>query len=223
MSLDGATAGALESGPLMDLPDPGEPDPGAPVRDPGPGEVTALLRAAEGGDRAAVDRVFDLLYEELRGIAHRQRRRAPSDSTLSTTGLVHEAYLKLSRGAGWSARDRSHFFSLAARAMRLILIDQARARCGPRRGSGARPLDIDRVDLPVEERSAQLLALDEALAKLALLDVELSRLVEWRFFAGLSLDEIGELSGRSTRTLKRNWQTARAFLYQQLSSDGAAR
>jgi RNA polymerase sigma factor (TIGR02999 family) len=162
--------------------------------------------------------VFAVLYDELRAIAHRQLRQAPSGETLSTTGLVHEAYLKLSRGAGWSARDRSHFFALSARAMRMILIDQARARVSEKRGSGLRPLDLEDVQIPVEERAAELLALDEALDKLGSVDEELARLVEWRFFAGLSVEEIAEISGRSVRTVKRHWQTARAFLYQELSS-----
>ena len=186
--------------------------------EPRPEEVTALLRAAEAGDRAALDRVFSVLYDELRAIAHRQLRQAPSGETLSTTGLVHEAYLKLSRGAGWSAKDRSHFFALSARAMRMILVDQARARVSEKRGSGLRPLDLEDVQIPVEERAAELLALDEALDKLGIVDEELARLVEWRFFAGLSVEEIAEISGRSVRTVKRHWQTARAFLYQELSS-----
>jgi RNA polymerase sigma factor (TIGR02999 family) len=207
----------------MDPQPPGGPEAGQSPPDPEPGEVTALLKAAEEGDRAALDRVFDLLYGELRRIAHGQLRRAAPDSTLNTTALVHEAYLKLSRGAPWSVRDRSHFFSLAARAMRLILIDQARARCGPRRGAGIRPLDLNALDVPIAERSAELLALDEALVKLSGVDEDLARLVEWRFFAGLSLEEIGELSGRSTRTLKRHWQTARAFLFQELSSEDPTR
>ena len=193
----------------------GPPEGGTP--DPRPEDVTALLRAAEAGDREAVDRVFSVLYGELRAIAHRQLQRIPAEQTLSTTALVHEAYLKLSRGAGWSARDRSHFFSLAARAMRMILIDQARSRCGPRRGSGLRPLDLDAVDIPVEERAAELVALDEALDRLGSRDSELAQLVEWRFFAGLSVEEIAEMSGQSARTVKRHWQTARAFLFQELS------
>ena len=196
---------------------PAEPGSGA-LPEPRPEEVTALLRAAEAGDRTALDRVFAVLYGELRAIAHRQLRQAPSGETLSTTGLVHEAYLKLSRGAGWSAKDRSHFFALSARAMRMILIDQARARVSEKRGSGLRPLDLEDVQIPVEERAAELLALDEALDKLGGVDEELARLVEWRFFAGLSVEEIAEISGRSVRTVKRHWQTARAFLYQELTS-----
>jgi RNA polymerase sigma factor (TIGR02999 family) len=196
---------------------PAESGSGAPP-EPRPEAVTALLRAAEAGDRTALDRVFSVLYDELRAIAHRQLRQAPSGETLSTTGLVHEAYLKLSRGAGWSAKDRSHFFALSARAMRMILIDQARARVSEKRGSGLRPLDLEDVQIPVEERAAELLALDEALDKLGGVDEELARLVEWRFFAGLSLEEIAEISGRSVRTVKRHWQTARAFLFQELTS-----
>jgi RNA polymerase sigma factor (TIGR02999 family) len=196
---------------------PAQPGSGVPP-EPRPEEVTALLRAAEAGDREALDRVFSILYDELRAIAHRQLRQAPSGETLSTTGLVHEAYLKLSRGAGWSANDRSHFFALSARAMRMILIDQARARVSEKRGSGLRPLDLEDVQIPVEERAAELLALDEALDKLGGVDQDLARLVEWRFFAGLSVEEIAEISGRSVRTVKRHWQTARAFLYEELTS-----
>ena len=189
---------------------------------PLPEEVTGLLRAAEAGDREAVDRVFSMLYDELRAIAHRQLRGAPAEQTLSTTALVHETYLKLSRGAGWTAKDRQHFFSIAARAMRLILVDAARGRTRHRRGSGRRPLDLENVEIPVEERAAEIVALDEALEKLGAADGELARLVEWRFFAGLSLEEIAEMSGKSERTLKRHWQAARAFLYDELSAGGAA-
>ena len=179
-----------------------------------------MLRAAEAGDREAVDRVFSMLYDELRAIAHRQLRSAPSEQTLSTTALVHETYLKLSRGAGWSAKDRSHFYSIAARAMRMILVDQARGRTRQRRGSGRRPLDLENVEIPIEERAAEIVALGEALGKLGESDGELAQLVEWRFFAGLSLEEIAEMSGRSERTLKRHWQAARAFLYEALSAGG---
>jgi RNA polymerase sigma factor (TIGR02999 family) len=189
--------------------------------EPSSEEVTGLLRAAEAGDRAALDRVFSMLYEDLRAIAHRQLRGAPAEQTLSTTALVHEAYLKLSRGAGWTAKDRSHFFSLAGRAMRMILVDQARSRTRQRRGSGRRPLDLENVEIPIEERAAEIVALDAALTRLGEVDGELAQLVEWRFFAGLSLEEIAEMSGRSERTLKRHWQAARAFLFEALSSEAA--
>ena len=190
----------------------------APPPEPGlPEDVTGLLRAAETGDREAVDRLFSVLYGQLRSIAHRQLRRSPAEQTLSTTALVNEAYLKLSRGAPWSARDRSHFYALSARAMRMILIDHARSRTRGRRGSGLRPLDLEAVDIPVEERAAELVALDQALDRLGAVDEELARLVEWRFFAGLSVEEIADLSGRSVRTLKRHWQTARAFLFAELT------
>jgi RNA polymerase sigma factor (TIGR02999 family) len=200
---------------------PDEAAPGAPEPPP-PEEVTALLRAAEAGDREALDRVFSVLYAELRSIAHRQLRQAPAEQTLSTTALVNEAYLKLSQGARWSVRDRSHFFSLSARAMRMILIDRARSRMRGRRGAGLRPLDLEAVNVPIEERAAELVALDEALDRLGAVDEDLARLVEWRFFAGLSVEEISGLSGRSVRTIKRHWQTARAFLLQELTAENHA-
>ncbi len=185
---------------------------------PHPGEITGLLRAAEGGERQAVDRLFTLLYGNLRGLAHLQLRRVPSGQTLDTTALVHETYLKLSEGSAWSARDREHFFSLAARAMRMILIDRARARSRLRRGGGARPINLDAVQVSIEERAGELLDLDEALDRLGAVDSELARLVELRYFAGLSLEKISEMTGRSVRTLNRSWQSARTFLYKELAA-----
>lgn len=184
---------------------------------PAPGAITALLHAAGNGDRAAVDQVFGLVYRDLRQIARRQRRGGSSD-TLDTTALVHESYLKLSRNSRWSIVDRSHFFALAARAMRQILIDHARHHARDRRGGGLRTLRLDETVIAVEERAAELIALDAALVKLEALDEALARLVEWRFFAGLSLEEIASMTSLSTRTLKRHWQSARAFLYQEINS-----
>jgi RNA polymerase sigma factor (TIGR02999 family) len=187
---------------------------------PPPGEVTLLLRAAEGGDRAAFDRLFSLIYGELRAIARRQLQAMRPHETINTTGLVHEAYLKLARNAAWTTRDRRHFYALVARAMRLILIDHARSRTRERRGGGVRPETFSELQIAVSERAAELVALDEALDRLGTVDEELMRLVEWRFFAGLSLEEIAEISGRSVRTLKRHWQLARAFLQRELESQG---
>lgn len=187
------------------------------------GEITQLLQAASGGETTSLNRLFTLLYRELRSIARRQLGRASSAETLSTTALVHETYLKLSRNAGWTSRDRGHFFALAARAMRQILIDHARARLRERRGGGAMPITLDDVDVEVASRPSSLIALDEALDRLEVVDEELARLVEQRFFAGLSLEEISGISGRSVRTLKRYWQTARAFLVQQMAEQGFTR
>ncbi|MEO8503966.1 MAG: ECF-type sigma factor [Acidobacteriota bacterium] len=185
-----------------------------------PGEVTQLLRAAAAGDPPAVDRLFELLYSELRRIAGHQRRAVSGGLTLNTTALVHEAYLKLSQHQGWSTRDRSHFFALCARAMRQILIDGARRRGAGRRGGSVGPLlELDEIDLgvPEPERGVEdILALDQALAKLAGVDADLARLVEFRYFAGLTIEEIAELTEVSPSTLKRGWRTARAFLHSEL-------
>ncbi len=182
--------------------------------------VTALFAAVEAGDRQAVDRLFELVYSELRKIARRQLAAGPWVETLNTTALVHEAYLKLSRDSHWTVRDRFHFFALAARAMREVLIDHARTKGRQKRGGGVRPLDLGDIDVPVVERAEELLVLDEALTRLEAEDPELSRLVEWRFFAGLSVEEIAGLLEVSERTVKRHWRTARAFLYQELTAAG---
>jgi RNA polymerase sigma factor (TIGR02999 family) len=185
------------------------------------GDITDLLRAAGAGDRAAGAAVFATVYQELRRLARRERRRLRGgDATLSTTALVHEAFLKLGDGERWSANDRSHFFALAARAMRQILVGAARARLRIKRGGGQAVLPLDEEGVGIEARAEELVALDEALGELAAHDPDLARLVEWRFFAGLSVAEIAETLDVSDRTVKRQWRTARAFLHRELLAQG---
>jgi RNA polymerase sigma factor (TIGR02999 family) len=178
----------------------------------------------EAGDAAASARLFDLVYDELRKIARGALRRSPGSSTLETTALVHEAYLKLADPESWTVRDRYHFFALVSQAMRHILIDRARGRMRAKRGAGLAPLALDafeKLDVAAPERSDELLALDSALSKLERIDPELGRLVEWRFFGGLSVERIAEIQGISGRTVKRHWQTARAYLFRELAGEGS--
>ncbi len=194
-------------------------DPRAPGLDAA--DTAVLLAAARGGDRAAHDQVFARVYEELRRVASRHAARLGRNESLATTALVHEAYLKLATHNAAGALDRSHFFALAARAMRQILIDHARHRGRDKRGGGAVHLDVVGLELahptmPIEE----VLALDSALERLRAVDDELHQLVEWRFFSGLTLEEISGLTGTSERTLKRDWQVARAFLLRALAEPG---
>jgi RNA polymerase sigma factor (TIGR02999 family) len=199
-------------------------DESAGAAAPGAGaeEITTLLAAAGAGDRGASDRLFEAVYAELRRIARRQRAAAAPMATLSTTALVHEAYLKLSGEARWSVEDRRHFFALAARAMRHVLVDHVRRRGRLKRGGGAVALDLEALEVAAPDRGDELVALDEALDRLEAVEPELARLVEWRFFAGLSVEEIAELTGISDRTVKRRWRAARAFLYQDLAAQGIA-
>ncbi len=188
--------------------------------------VTALLAAARGGNRDAADRVFALLYDELRRVASRQAGRFGGGATLSTTALVHEAYLRLAGDEVVPANDRAHFFALAARVMRNVLVDHARAGESRKRGGGVKVLPLDGIGESLREdggpAAEELLALDGALSRLRAVDPELERLVEWRFFAGLTLEEIAGLTGTSERTLKRDWAFARGFLLQQLAGGTAA-
>ncbi len=183
-------------------------------------EITALLVAVEKGDRGAFDRLFEAVYGELRTIARRQLRRARPADTLSTTALVHEAYLKFSKQASWSVENRRHFYALAARAMRSVVIDHARRRGRIKRGGAQIAVDLDEQLVAAPERAADLLAVDEALTRLEGADPELAQLVEWRFFGGLSIDEIASLLDVSDRTVKRRWRSARAFLFQDLAAQG---
>jgi len=183
---------------------------------PPDGDITGLLAAFRDGDRGALDRLFPIVYRELRERAHRQLAGRRSGDTLSTTALVHEAYLKLTGSAHQTYEDRIHFFAVASRAMRQILVDYARRHAAAKRGSGDRPLSLDPEAVPGPARSEELLELDEALAKLERLDERLGRVVELRFFGGLSVEEVGDAMGVSPRTVKRDWRKARAFLYQTI-------
>jgi len=182
--------------------------------------VTDLLALAAAGDRGALDRAFPLVYEELRRLAHRQLRRESDGHTLSTTALVHEAYLKLVDQSRGEWRDRAHFLAIAATAMRRILVDHARRHRAHKRGGAGLPLPLDSLEqLPVEERSEFLVHLDEALARLASLDDRQARVVECRFFGGYTEEETAETLGIGLRTVKRDWAKARSWLYQELYPD----
>lgn len=162
----------------------------------------------------ATDAIVEALYDDLRQIAQRERFHAGSPQTLSTTGVIHEAYLKLHKRDGWESRE--HFLGTAATAMRHVLVDAARARLAAKRGDGARPLPIDGADPAIEE-DRQLVALGDALRDLAAFDPELAKLVDCRFFAGLDERETGEVMGISERTVRRRWSQARAWIHRELA------
>ncbi|HVF34785.1 MAG TPA: ECF-type sigma factor [Candidatus Saccharimonadia bacterium] len=174
-------------------------------------DITELLRSARAGDRVALDAAFRLVYEQLKGIAHKQLGRG-SDATLSTTGLVHETYIKLVRADHIAATDRRHFFNLAARAMRQVLLDRARAQASGKRGDGVDELSLGAVQLPSAGISVELIDLDRVLTQLQELDAELAELVDLRLFAGLEFDDIAQIRGVSERTVFRDWRKARAIL-----------
>jgi RNA polymerase sigma factor (TIGR02999 family) len=182
------------------------------------GNITRLLAAARAGDREALNLVFTQVYDEIRVIARRQLYRVGRPDTLNTTAVVHEAYLKvMSAGASWE--NRSHFLRMAATAMRQVLVDHARTRARKKRGGGVRPFLLDDIDAPVEDRAAELLELDEALHRLSGLSERLGRVIELRFFGGLSVEEVAQVLGVTDRTVKRDWRAARAFLYNELARD----
>jgi RNA polymerase sigma factor (TIGR02999 family) len=184
------------------------------------GEITAALAALGDGDLSAMDRLVPLVYHDLRERAHRQLvHRAPND-TLSTTALVHEAYLKLVDSAHRSYQNRGHFFAVASKAMRQILVDHARHRAAGKREAGL-AISLDPELIASVARGQDLVALDEALTNLEQIDERLARTVELRFFGGLSVDETAEVMEVSPRTVKRDWRKARAILYRALRSDGA--
>ncbi len=180
------------------------------------GQVTQLLVAARGGDRGALDRLLPAVYDELRRLARSQLRRERQDHTLLATGLVHEAYLKLVDQAQVEWQGRAHFFAVAARAMRQVLVDYARKRSTEKRGGDRVRTTLGDKGLGTALSFEELVALDEALTRLAELDKRLPRVVELRFFAGLKEKEIAEALGTSERTVQREWARARAWLYKEL-------
>jgi RNA polymerase sigma factor (TIGR02999 family) len=186
----------------------------------GPSKVRSLLARAREGDRQATDDLLPLVYEELRQLADRFLAAEQRSATLQPTALVHEAYLRLlgSDQADWESR--AHFFGAAAQAIRRILVDRARARHAVRRGGG-RPLRLE-TDAPLAEPgpSLDVVGLDEALAKLSAIDAQKARMVELRFFGGLSVDETAALLGVSASTVDRDWVFARAWLHRAMSTEG---
>ena len=168
-------------------------------------------------DPGAHDEAFPLVYDELRRLARRQLRREADGHTLSTTALVHEAYLRLADQTQGRWRDRGHFLAIAATAMRRILVDHARRHHAAKRGGAALRVPLERIeDLAADERAEILVALDAALAHLASLDARQARVVECRFFGGLTEEETAEALGVGLRTVKRDWAKARSWLYQEL-------
>ena len=184
-------------------------------------EVTQILSAIEQGDPHAAEQLLPLVYEELRKLAAQKLALEKPGQTLQATALVHEAYLRLmGNQSAAQAREhwdsRGHFFAAAAEAMRRILVDRAREKGREKRGGKFKKLDIDAIDLATTVAPDQLLAVDEALAKLAVNDANAAKIVELRYFAGLTIDEAGKALGISTATAYRHWNYARAWLHSEL-------
>lgn len=179
-------------------------------------DITTQLQAWRAGEPMAREILFPLVYDELRRIAHKQLRRERVGHTLDTTALVHEAYLRLvdQTHAEWT--DRSHFFAVAANAMRRILVDYARRYLADKRGAAPRRVSLTDDMLVAEERADTLLAVDEALVELGRIDPRLSRVVECRFFGGLTEEETAEVLGVTARTVRRDWTKAKGWLHRTL-------
>lgn len=187
------------------------------VGDIAPADVTTLIAAARGGERRASEALYDRVYSELKRLAHVQLSvHGRPGQTLDTTALVHETYLRLAGPAGAAPADRAHFFNLAARVMRHVIVDFARRRDAEKRGGGVVPIELEeaahRLADPGGTLSIEMLALDRALGELERASPDLAHLVELRFFAGLTLEEIASIVERGERSLKRDWRRAQAFL-----------
>lgn len=183
-------------------------------------QLTAWLDRLREGDREALERLLPLVYDELRGAARRQLRAEGRDHTLTPTALVHETYLRLLQQRSIDADHRADFLGIAARTMRRVLVDHARRRLAAKRGGGGASVPIDDLEIPLSEGEAEeMLALEAALERLAVLDARASRVVEYRFFAGLSVEESAHLLGVSTKTVQRTWLAARAWLRKEVAHD----
>ena len=180
-------------------------------------QTTRILEAIDGGDATAASELLPLLYAELRALAQRLMKKTPPGNTLQPTALVHEAYIRLvgHADAGWNGRG--HFYAAAAQAMRQILVDQVRRKKAARHGGGHDHVEIDNVQIAVTLPTADIVALDDALNKLEAVDPRKSQIVLLRYFAGLTNEETAAALGCSLRTIEREWQFVRAFLYTELS------
>lgn len=191
-----------------------------PALVPSSADVTGLLTRWSRGDSSALDALLELIYDDCRQIAARQLRRERTGHSLDPTALVHELYLRLvdQRRATWE--NRAQFFGIAARIMRRILVDHARGRRRVKRGGSATLVSLGAAnEEPTAARDVDVLAIDEALERLAALDEEQVRIIELRFFAGLTVEETAHVLGRSPRTIKREWRLARAWLFRELQEE----
>lgn len=179
-------------------------------------QVSNLLIAWREGDHGALDRLMPMVYDELRRLAHRFMRRVPEGQTLQTTALVHEAYLRLAghRDADW--QNRAHFFAVCAKVMRALLVDRARSRYAIKRGGDLHQVELEEAAAQSLIQDEQLVALDEALERLAAVDPRKTRIVEMRYFGGMSVEETARVLELSPVTIKREWSKARAWLYREL-------
>jgi RNA polymerase sigma factor (TIGR02999 family) len=180
-------------------------------------EVTELLTDWSQGNQEALDKLMPLVYDELRRLVHHYMSRERAGHTLQTTALVNEAYLRLIRRKDVHWQNRAHFFAMSAQLMRRILVDHARTHTRAKRGGGAHMITLDEAAVVSRERAGDVIALDDSLNRLAVLDLQQSRIVELRFFGGLTVEETAEVLGRSPATIKREWRTAKAWLYHELS------
>ena len=180
-------------------------------------EVTQLLIEWSNGDKAALDRLMPLIHEELRRLAHHYMSRERPGHTLQTTALINEAYLRLVNRKNVHWQNRAHFFAIAAQCMRSILVDHARGLAYAKRGGGGTKIPLDDAMAVSREKAAEVVALDEALVTLSELDPKQSRVVELRFFGGLTIEETAEVLDLSPATIKREWMSAKAWLFNQLN------
>jgi RNA polymerase sigma-70 factor, ECF subfamily len=186
---------------------------------PSPDQITQLLKEWGNGDQTACDQLMPLVYVELRRMAHQHMRKERPGHTLQTSALVHETYLRLVDQTGVHWQNRAHFFGIAAQMMRRILVDHARSRQYAKRGGALDPICLDEVAIVSEERAADVLALDDALISLAAIDLRKSKIVELRFFGGLSIDETATVLAVSPGTVMRDWTLAKAWLRREVGSD----
>lgn len=189
------------------------------MSDPSPPDVTELLCRWSAGDEQAPEQLMPLVYQELRGLARQYLQRERGDHTLQPTALVHEAYLRMVDQSRVQWQNRAQFFGVAAQLMRRILVDHARSHVAAKRGGRAEHISLDDTQISPETRAAELLDLDEALIELALLDIRKSRMVELRFFGGLSIDETAEAMGVNAATVRRDWTVAKTWLYHRIRNN----
>ena len=190
-----------------------------PLNEPAPHEITKLLRDWSGGDSTALDRLIPMVYNELHRLAHQHMRREQAGHMLQTSALINEAYLRLVDQPEVTFENRAHFFGIAARLMRQILVDEARKRNSAKRGGGAIQVSLAEATTVAQEQAANVVALDKALKGLERIDVRQSEIVELRFFGGLSIDETAEVLKVSPGTVMRDWTFARAWLRNEMKPD----